>query len=200
MECITFASYRCLQTGVYSAVYVCICTCYVYKKKQKTEHTKCICIYLTKNTTWNTDATLRHMLNNKSYFWLLSYLQGVVTADSAAVWSGRFFHTVDTWLDSWCNHRCICVFTPSIFILRQLCKTMHHMLKRRPLVIYLFNFLKSIHVFIILNWLPATRWKHLHCYAGITFPEIVMKMVAISLHSALMVPSHMYMLLLHVYT
>lgn len=22
---------------------------------------------------------------------------------------------------------------------------------------YLFNFLKSIHVFIILNWLPATR-------------------------------------------
>lgn len=42
-------------------------------------------IYLTKNTTWNIDATLRHMLNNKSYFWLLSYLQGVVTADSAAV-------------------------------------------------------------------------------------------------------------------
>lgn len=42
-------------------------------------------IYLTKNTAWNTDPILRHMLNNKSYFWLLSSLQGVVTADSAAV-------------------------------------------------------------------------------------------------------------------
>lgn len=38
MECITFASYRCLQTVVYSAVYVCICTCYVYKKKQNTQN------------------------------------------------------------------------------------------------------------------------------------------------------------------
>lgn len=78
MQAIDVYRQLCIQLYMYAyARVMCI--------QNKTEHTKCICIYLTKNTTWNTDATLRRMLNNKSYFWLLSYLQGVVTADSAAV-------------------------------------------------------------------------------------------------------------------
>lgn len=81
MQAIDVYRQLCIQLYMYAYARV-MC---IKKNKKKTEHTKCICIYLTKNTTWNTDATLRHMLNNKSYFWLLSYLQGVVTADSAAV-------------------------------------------------------------------------------------------------------------------
>lgn len=66
---------------------------------------------------------------------------------------------------------------------------------------YLFIKFFKIHTCVHYFELVASNTlKNLHCYAGITFPEIVMKMVAKSLHSALMVPSHMYMLLLHVYT
>lgn len=151
-------------------------------------------IYLTKNTIWNTDATLRatsgcSLIYKGSWQWIapqfdladffIQWIHGWIpdaTTDAFVC-----LHLLFSFWDS-CARQCITCWNGDLW-----------------LFIYLI-FLKSVHVFIILNWLPATRWKHLHCYAGITFPEIVMKMVAKSLHSALMVPSHMYMLLLHVYT
>lgn len=79
MQAIDVYRQLCIQLYMYAyARVMCI--------QNKTEHTKCICIYLTKNTTWNTDATLRHMLNNKSYFWLLSYLQEFDLADFFIQW------------------------------------------------------------------------------------------------------------------
>lgn len=83
MQAIDVYRQFCIQLYMYAyARVMCI-------KKQNRTHKMYLqnnrAINLTKNTTWNTDATLRHALNNKSYFWLLSYLQVVVTADSAAV-------------------------------------------------------------------------------------------------------------------